>query len=132
LMFDDSFTLSKNYFSILQLLRIIDDWAELVDQHLKLLKDKFFSPSLSGHLATEDLQVLMKNWDKVEDVMRRRKKAVQDRAARKAEEIKSLRDGLFNATSLRESTKSMALDRSIYVFTIITVIYTPVGFLAVG
>lgn len=39
---------------------------------------------------------------------------------------------LFNATSLREARKGMALNRAIYVFTVVTVIYTPLGFLAVS
>ncbi|KAI1052778.1 hypothetical protein LB505_013643 [Fusarium chuoi] len=38
---------------------------------------------------------------------------------------------LFNATSLRESTKAMALNQAIYVFTVVTVLFTPVSFLAV-
>nr|RBQ94021.1 hypothetical protein FVER53263_10005 [Fusarium verticillioides] len=37
---------------------------------------------------------------------------------------------LFNATSLRESTKAMALNQAIYVFTVVTVLFTPVSFLA--
>lgn len=39
---------------------------------------------------------------------------------------------LFNATSLREATKGMALNKAIYVFTVVTVAYTPIGFLAVS
>lgn len=39
---------------------------------------------------------------------------------------------LFNATSLREARKGMALNRSIYVFTVVTIMYTPLGFMAVG
>lgn len=38
---------------------------------------------------------------------------------------------LFNATSLREAVKGMALNRAIYVFTAVTIIYTPLGFIAV-
>ncbi|KAF0641055.1 hypothetical protein FPSE5266_06821 [Fusarium pseudograminearum] len=55
---------------------------------------------------------------------------VQRRLRKKKEEINSLRDGLFNATSLRESTKAMALNQAIYVFTVVTVLFTPVSFLA--
>lgn len=39
---------------------------------------------------------------------------------------------LFSATSLPESTKAIALNQAIYVFTIVTVIYTPIGLLAVS
>lgn len=38
---------------------------------------------------------------------------------------------LFNATSLREAVKGMALNRAIYVSTAVTIIYTPLGFIAV-
>lgn len=38
---------------------------------------------------------------------------------------------MFNATSLREASKGIALNRAIYVFTVVTVLYTPIGFLAV-
>lgn len=38
---------------------------------------------------------------------------------------------LFSATSLREATKGIALNRAIYVFTAVTVIYTPLGFVSV-
>lgn len=37
---------------------------------------------------------------------------------------------LFNATSLREATKGIELNRAVYVFTVVTVIYTPISFLA--
>jgi hypothetical protein len=62
--------------------------------------------------------------------MKERASAVQRRIRKKTEEINSLRDGLFNATSLRESTKGMALNQAIYVFTVVTVLFTPVSFLA--
>ncbi len=39
---------------------------------------------------------------------------------------------LFSATSLREATKGIELNRAVYVFTVVTVIYTPISFLAVG
>ncbi|KAI0410461.1 hypothetical protein F5X98DRAFT_381766 [Xylaria grammica] len=131
LMFDDSFRLSKNYFSILQLLRIIGDLVERLEQDLKNLRARYYQIASSEDLIEKkDLLELNTNWDKVQSIVEMRAKVVRDRTARKTEEIKSLRDGLFNATSLRESTKSMALNRAIYVFTVITVIYTPVGFLA--
>lgn len=38
---------------------------------------------------------------------------------------------LFNATSLREAMKGMALNRAIYLFTAVTIIYTPLSFLTV-
>lgn len=38
---------------------------------------------------------------------------------------------LFNATSLREATRGTSLNMTLYLFTIVTIIYTPIGFLAV-
>lgn len=39
------------------------------------------------------------------------------RVTNKTEEVKSLRDGVFNATSLREASKGIELNRAAYVFT---------------
>lgn len=38
---------------------------------------------------------------------------------------------MFNATSLRETNNGMALNRSVYVLTAFTILYTPIGFMAV-
>lgn len=39
---------------------------------------------------------------------------------------------LFNATSLKEAMRGMELNRAIYMFTAVTVIYTPLSFIAVS
>ncbi|KAM6536243.1 hypothetical protein FALCPG4_002254 [Fusarium falciforme] len=75
-------------------------------------------------LIEDNINVATKN-------MKERATRFQNRVRKKSEEIKSLRDGLFNATSLREATKAMALNQAIYVFTVVTVLFTPVSFLAV-
>ncbi|TDZ24742.1 hypothetical protein Cob_v002413 [Colletotrichum orbiculare MAFF 240422] len=46
------------------------------------------------------------------------------------EDIKGLQDGLFNASSLRETNNGMLMSRAVYAFTIVTIIYTPLGFMA--
>ncbi|KAJ5213480.1 hypothetical protein N7449_000649 [Penicillium cf. viridicatum] len=58
-----------------------------------------------------------------------------DRIERKVEEVKGLRDGLFNATSVKEASKGTRLaensrrqNRYILVFTVATVFYLPMGF----
>ncbi|KAI0865630.1 hypothetical protein F4860DRAFT_459865 [Xylaria cubensis] len=130
LMFDESFKLSKDYFSILQLLRILTDWIDSTENNFMSLRRGWLSSKEESSSPKTDLDTAEKNWNTALEIMNRRMETVRARAARKAEEIKSLRDGLFNATSLREATRSMAINRAIYVFTIITVIYTPVGFLA--
>lgn len=72
----------------------------------------------------------MENWNTAISSMERQAKGLLDRIGHKTEEVKSLRDGLFNATSLREASKGIALNRAIYVFTVVTVIFTPLGFMA--
>ncbi|KAL2694889.1 hypothetical protein Neosp_001478 [[Neocosmospora] mangrovei] len=125
LMFDKSFTRSKDYFVAIQLLRIMDEW---LDEILLSIDDLRGMPVRSrdrfGMDAAED------NIDTATKEMKKVATRFQNRVRKKSEEIKSLRDGLFNATSLREATKAMALNQAIYVFTIVTVLFTPVSFLA--
>lgn len=53
-----------------------------------------------------------------------------ERIDRKTEEIKTLRDGLFNSTSVREATRATEMNRYVIVFTVVTVIYTPPSFIS--
>ncbi|OTA53959.1 hypothetical protein K449DRAFT_389502 [Hypoxylon sp. EC38] len=141
LMFDNSFELSKLYFSVLQLLRIITEWIEESITDLRDLRERYalrkrFLIQILK-LGLDDISSTEKNWDTVIATMELPANRLLDRINRKAEEVKSLRDGLFNATSLREATKSLqeaskgiALNRAIYVFTVVTVIYTPLGFVS--
>ncbi|EYB26803.1 hypothetical protein FG05_09153 [Fusarium graminearum] len=126
LMFDKSFNRSRDYFVALQLLRIMDEWInEAVSSIQQLREDtKFMHPGFSTFEIKDNL-------DAVDRYMKEKADPVQKRLQKKKEEINSLRDGLFNATSLRESTKAMALNQAIYVFTVVTVLFTPVSFLAV-
>ncbi|KAF5970889.1 hypothetical protein FCOIX_10112 [Fusarium coicis] len=118
LMFDSSFDRSRDYFVALQILRIIDEW---LDEVRSTIQDMSKSPTfeeVEGYFST--------TIGYVND----HATTVQYRVRDKREEIISLRDGLFNATSLRGSTKAMALNQAIYVFTVVTVLFTPVSFLA--
>ncbi|CAF3623775.1 unnamed protein product [Fusarium graminearum] len=125
LMFDKSFNRSRDYFVALQLLRITDEWInEAVSSIQQLREDtNFMHPGFSTFEIKDNL-------DAVDRYMKEKADPVQKRLQKKKEEINSLRDGLFNATSLRESTKAMALNQAIYVFTVVTVLFTPVSFLA--
>ncbi|KAI8676170.1 hypothetical protein NCS56_00504200 [Fusarium sp. Ph1] len=125
LMFDKSFTRSKDYFIALQLLRIMDEW---VDEIMPSIESLRHSPAIKHTVfyvdeAGQNFTAVIKN-------MKERVDRFQNGVRRKSEEINSLRDGLFNATSLRETTKAMALNQAIYVFTIVTVLFTPISFLA--
>ncbi|EGU88043.1 hypothetical protein FOXB_01389 [Fusarium oxysporum f. sp. conglutinans Fo5176] len=125
LMFDKSFQRSKDYFVALQLLRIVDEWLDevqsSVEDMVKILNRKYMFPCDISSKGCYDDAVRYVNEHTT---------AAQSRVRKKREEINSLRDGLFNATSLRKSTKAMALNQAIYVFTVVTVLFTPVSFLA--
>lgn len=100
--------------------------------------------------------------DRVTQLFKTRAKHLTERIDQKTKEVESLRDGvctfqtsllnscppmlsvsmhfgfltllqqLFNATSLREAMKGMALNRAIYLFTAVTIIFTPLSFLTVS
>ncbi|SCO89978.1 uncharacterized protein FRV6_14106 [Fusarium oxysporum] len=125
LMFDKSFDRSKDYFVALQLLRLMDEWIDEVVPSIKEMKE---NPSVERFplCAAE----AMDNFDAAIRNMKERADVVQKRVRKKQVEVNSLRDGLFNATSLREASKAMALNQAIYVFTVVTVLFTPVSFLA--
>ncbi|KAF5635695.1 hypothetical protein F25303_8372 [Fusarium sp. NRRL 25303] len=126
LMFDNSFKRSKDYFVALQILRIIDEWLDEVQSTVEdMSKDQvLLKTSLwEDYFITEPFEVAVR-------YVNEHATATKSRVQKKREEINSLRDGLFNATSLRESTKAMALNQAIYVFTVVTVLFTPVSFLA--
>ncbi|KAK9774093.1 hypothetical protein SCAR479_09207 [Seiridium cardinale] len=143
LMFDDSFQLSEQYFSVLQLLRIFLNWIEEAEQGILDLRSELTKQCESWRawqrehsLPDEDewhldLDNLKRNDGQVEDFFRRRVSALKDRIQRKKEEVESLRDGLFNAASLRETLKAKTLSIYIGVFTVVTVFFTPLGFMAV-
>ncbi|KAK0616570.1 hypothetical protein B0T14DRAFT_434802 [Immersiella caudata] len=134
-MFDDSFERSGVYFTVLETLRVSSDWARdtlktweaLLEQWKHDAQpEKLFSPA--------DLVALEENWAVVDRHIRARFEELMTRLTNKTEEIKSLRDGasgnVFNATSLREASKGIELNRAVYIFTVVTVLYTPLGFLA--
>ncbi|KAF5573532.1 hypothetical protein FPANT_12308 [Fusarium pseudoanthophilum] len=127
LMFDNSFKRSRDYFVALQILRIIDEWIDEVKSTVEnMFKDPVLVPaSMWPDGSTESFAVAIR-------YVNEHVTATKSRVRMKQEEINSLRDGLFNATSLRESMKAMALNQAIYVFTVVTVLFTPVSFLAVG
>ncbi|KAH7214331.1 hypothetical protein BKA60DRAFT_650016 [Fusarium oxysporum] len=125
LMFDNSFKRSKDYFVALQLLRIVDEW---LDEVQSTVEDMVKNPNVTDTSMWVDRS--RASCDVAVRYVNEHATAAQSRVRKKREEINSLRDGLFNATSLRESTKAMALNQAIYVFTVVTVLFTPVSFLA--
>jgi hypothetical protein len=100
LMFDDSFERSKLYFKVLQLLRIFSDEIRASVRDLELLnmgnKDsatmEYLLRFLTAPLA--DMKALQDNWEIVMKSQTEAQNRLLKRIADKAEEIKSLRDGV--------------------------------------
>ncbi|KAI1172401.1 hypothetical protein F4777DRAFT_516376 [Nemania sp. FL0916] len=108
LMFDDNFGRSQQYFTILQTLRIFGEWVRTVSDDLRGLDDLFLKegdfPLL--FMSPEESQTLKSNWESVRKTQKRAEENLMSRILNKTEEVKSLRDGLFNASSLREARES--------------------------
>ncbi|KAF2802242.1 uncharacterized protein BDZ99DRAFT_401745 [Mytilinidion resinicola] len=157
-MFDSSLDRSKQYFIVLQLLRIMGEWIsgalkDLEQQKGGWLQDQEYrkyamiafherelraDPSRGvPELDEIDLEekVISANWEALITYQRRHEKLLLDRIDKKTEEIKSLRDGvshrrLFNATSVLETRKGTAINQYLFVFTVITIFYLPLSFVA--
>ncbi|PVH71384.1 hypothetical protein DL98DRAFT_371537, partial [Cadophora sp. DSE1049] len=129
LMFDNN-SLSRSelffYFTTLQLLRISSEWIRGGMEDLKSLAEAsawYYKglPDSDGPKRSHDdptslnvSRVLEQNWKN------------------KTEEVKSLRDGLFNATAVREASRRSTLNHYILVFTVVTIVYLPLSFTAVS
>ncbi|OTB13311.1 hypothetical protein K445DRAFT_320160 [Daldinia sp. EC12] len=131
-MFDTSSRLSRLYFAVIQLFRLITEWIEESASEINQLKRKFreIRYEVRLGLSANEIASVEKNWDTISSKMNLLGERLYSRIHRKPEEIKSLRDGLLNATSLRDADRAMALNRAVYVFTAVTIIYTPLGFMA--
>ncbi|OAQ95791.1 hypothetical protein LLEC1_01398 [Akanthomyces lecanii] len=132
LMVDDlALTRSGEYFKALQILRLIQDWAEQSLRDFETLKRTWWE------LLRDDVQappggILKENWETALRQLKAMVNNITERVERKKIEIESLRDGLFNGTSVREATRGTALNRAIYMFTVITIFFTPMSFMAVN
>ncbi|KAI0418425.1 hypothetical protein F5X98DRAFT_373899 [Xylaria grammica] len=147
---DDGLELSDFYFSILQILRIAAEWIQQsIDDLHKLvneIEEATFSVRVDEPFAnlgkrvtslpeTSDareamIEVSRQNWESVISHQKRLANPLLSRIAKKQEEIKSLRDGLFSATSVSEAAKSSQLNHYILVFTVVTIFYLPLGFIS--
>ncbi|KAI0413088.1 hypothetical protein F5X98DRAFT_379161 [Xylaria grammica] len=107
-MFDDNFERSRLYFTVLQILRIFGDCIRTVSDDLRDLDGLFLrDPDFPmRHMRRGELHALRSNRESVRDAHRKAEQGLLDRILYKTEEVKSLRDGLFNATSLREANRS--------------------------
>ncbi|KAK3359516.1 hypothetical protein B0T25DRAFT_447397 [Lasiosphaeria hispida] len=128
------------------ILRLAADWIqESMDDLCQTVKDierlylprtadqiaTFFPAESDGDTRDAAIEVFKQNWETVILHQQRVGTALLYRIAMKQEECKSLRDGLFNATSVNEATKSTQLNHYILVFAMVTIFYLPLSFITV-
>ncbi|KAI1662090.1 hypothetical protein F4813DRAFT_343441 [Daldinia decipiens] len=136
---DDDLQRSELYFSMLQFLYIFstciqddtsmlknaihrtDKWCGIIKQEKQHMNIEHLNPVIST--VQHNWKFLLERLDSIEEDL-------TDRITRKTDQIKSLRDGLFNAQSVREAVRSRQLNRYLFVFTIITIIFLPPSFVA--
>ncbi|KAL4860399.1 hypothetical protein BDV12DRAFT_205111 [Aspergillus spectabilis] len=115
-MFDDSFQMTARYFAILQLLRIIPTWIDNTSKDVDSLCD------------CRGVEGVMKNTEKLRSQKDKLVDELKTRIEQKVDEIESLRDGIFNATSLKEASTSRVMSSYLFIFTIMTIFYLPLSF----
>ncbi|KAI0096953.1 hypothetical protein GGR51DRAFT_542117 [Nemania sp. FL0031] len=131
-IFDNNFERSELYVTILQVLRIFNDYIRTVSDDLRLLDSLFLNKDNFPmyNMSQDELRIMRANWNSVKKFQKETEQSLLGRVSRKTEEVQSLRDGLFNATSLREANRSTVIARYVLVFTIVTILYLPPGFIS--
>ncbi|KAI0451715.1 hypothetical protein F5B21DRAFT_364515 [Xylaria acuta] len=138
-MFDNDFERSKLYVTILQVLRIFSEFIGTVSDDLRLLDDLFLKNDNfpMPDMRPDELRIMRSNWESVKEFQKQTEERLLGRISQKMEEVKSLRDGLFNATSLREANlssreaqRSALIGRCVLIFTVVTVLYLPPSFIS--
>ncbi|KAK4133648.1 hypothetical protein BT67DRAFT_39037 [Trichocladium antarcticum] len=147
LMYDDSnLRVSEFYFFISQLLRFATLWIrddiDALREMVGKLQHRRLSPKAkaSGALGTflpdapeaqhATIAIFKHNWAIVQAHQEKLAAKLLERIAKKQEEVNSLREALFTATAVSEATKSKQLNHYIIVFTIVTIFYLPLSFVA--
>ncbi|VUC22301.1 unnamed protein product [Clonostachys rosea] len=123
---DESLLQTETHFQILQLLRIAALWVGTAAREFHRVRAEIMEPDTNDPL----LHFLRNLWDDVEAKLDEHSKNIISRIDRKTEEIKSLRDGLFHATSLGEATRGTQINEYIFVFTVMTIVFLPLNFIA--
>ncbi|KAI1735430.1 hypothetical protein F4680DRAFT_304494 [Xylaria scruposa] len=138
-MFDNGFGRSRLYVTVLHVLRIFGEYIRTVSDDLRSLDDIFLEDDRfpMPDMRPEELRIMRSNWKSIKEFQNRAEENLLGRISQKTEEVKSLRDGLFNATSLREANlssrearRSAVMGRYILVFTIVTIMYLPPSFVS--
>ncbi|KAL2061513.1 hypothetical protein VTL71DRAFT_6890 [Oculimacula yallundae] len=132
LMFDDNeFKRSKLYFTLQQLCRMFRRYVEETQTDLEDMREGFFKQwgaETQGIQLGGDLAHLRAYWNSVIEGPLNKLDAISARIKNKQEDVESLRDGLFNATSVREASRGLEINQYLFVFTIMTVIYLLLSF----
>ncbi|KAI2639119.1 hypothetical protein GGS26DRAFT_376989 [Hypomontagnella submonticulosa] len=141
MMFDSSFERSRLYFTVLQTLRIISEWVHESERELQQLKRDFYANFQSsiarrGSIGsngsdappTAFINEIDKAWEELIAMHSSSSQSLLNRIEKKEEDIKSFRDGLFSATSVREASRATAMNQYILVFTFVTIFYLPLSY----
>ncbi|KAH6641214.1 hypothetical protein F5144DRAFT_562857 [Chaetomium tenue] len=133
-MLSDSLAHSKLYFQLLHLLRIMPLWIRETKYDLEKLRHEcnitICNPiqGADHHPFLRYAGLVHQNWDAMMFHFHELESELCRRIDAKTDEIRGLRDGLFNASSLLEAHKATSMNRSIIIFTTITIFYLPLGF----
>ncbi|KAK0659712.1 hypothetical protein QBC41DRAFT_237224 [Cercophora samala] len=133
-MFDASFTQLKLYFQLLHLLRIAQEFIQEASTNLRSLSAQHRimmekTNADKSNTATRDAVVIVsKNWDTIIANFDAQAATLAGLISTKTGEIERLRDGIMNATTLLEASKSTSMNRHIIIFTAVTIFYLPLGF----
>ncbi|KAI1629942.1 hypothetical protein EDD37DRAFT_75716 [Exophiala viscosa] len=149
LLFDDlDLSTSRQYFVLLQHLRIYErwmietseglwEWYNQWDRDLDKLVRVFNVGPDSYDLSRESQQSreLLLAWEETAKDAQQKLEPLLQRIRSKRQDIVTLRDGLFNATAVREAMQGsqlnqqgLRLNRYVFIFTITTIIYLPLSF----
>lgn len=111
LMFDSEFKVSETYFSVLQMLRIFNEWIEQTESEWSLLLRRVRhayvhrkSKSAGGWSSSRsdtDRKILEEKLRDVEELMRHLASILKKRIEKKRIEVESLRDGVSIQLSSR-------------------------------
>ncbi|KAK0377594.1 hypothetical protein CLIM01_05073 [Colletotrichum limetticola] len=132
LMFDRSLQVSKRYFSLLQFLKLASNSLEETASNFGANHRHFLEAvsSATQTIRDDELNGVKESWKYVAESISVSTKKLQGRVNQQIEDLKVHQESMFNATSLRETNNGMALNRSVYVLTAFTILYTPIGFMA--
>ncbi|KAK4164718.1 hypothetical protein QBC43DRAFT_317365 [Cladorrhinum sp. PSN259] len=139
LMYDDyQLTRSEFYFSLLQLLRQFNDYIEQTAADVESLRQSMstqlkeieYQEMLFTYNVGNEIGIIQQNWKVVSQKHENTVKELIGIISRKTRLIESLRDGLFNAQSVREAVRGTQINQFLLVFTVVTILYLPPTFVA--